>query len=194
MATVKRQEVACAVGIVASLVLLSYVTIVGKSAIRVDSTALAAVGLGCAAVSGIVSAANNVVSKRLAARGFTSSELMALRFYFLIASSIACIFLNKVPLALPSNQYLTIFAISFLGIIVPLYVLQVGITKIDVNSTALIITVGPIITFLTQIANGSFNVSWYSLIGISLALVFVVTGIRFKIREAIAAGIASKTS
>lgn len=176
-APIRRLDVVCAVGTVASVLLLGYVTIAGKSAVKVDSTLLAAVGLLGAIVSGSASAANNVVAKRLSLSGFSAREVMALRFYLLIAGALVWIGVKDVPFAISSQDILMIAAISFFGISIPLYLLQIGIARIDVHSTALIIAAGPLITYATQSLVGGFTTSVFSLVGVCLALSFVVVGI-----------------
>ena len=180
----KRVDIICAIGILFSIFFLGYLTITGRSGVTTNSAIWAAAGLLGATLSGFTSAANTVVTKRLVISGFKSSEIMVVRFYILVVASFCWIVLRDIPISMNANQFMTITAISFLGISIPLFALQAGIAKIDVNSVALIISVGPVITFVTQAIHGGFAVSLYSLVGIFLALFFVVFGIISKLRTA----------
>jgi drug/metabolite transporter (DMT)-like permease len=179
--TARKIDIFCACGILITILFLGYLTLTNHSGVKTQSFALALAGLSCAAISGFTSAANTVVTKRLIIGGFNSSEIMAFRFCLLIVGSIFWIATNRIAVSMPSHLFIQISLISFLGIALPLFLLQKGIGKIDVNTVALIISIGPIITYLTQSIYGGFNISVYSLVGILIAFSFVVIGVASKI-------------
>ena len=181
---VNRLDIICAVGIMFSIIFLGYLTLTGRSGVKSDSLFLAALGLLGTLISGFTSAANTVVTKRLVIGGFNSRQIMVVRFYFLIFISLFWIILRQIPVQMSADQFLAVAAISFFGISIPLFALQAGIARMDVNSVALMISVAPLITFVFQYLKGGFTVSLYSLAGVLSALAFVVVGIVAKFQMA----------
>ncbi|WP_028478975.1 EamA family transporter [Nocardia sp. CNY236] len=181
---VESADLVSSAGIFLSVALLAIVTITGVSGVGRLSATQAVLGIVGALVSGVTTAWNNIIAKRLAEGGLNASTVMALRFPLLIVSCLACIRLTDTPFAIGTGQLGAILLVALLLIVVPLYFLQLGIARSDVATTAVLIAIGPLITFLCQQALGNYPFSVPSLAGILIATMFVIYAIYEKFRAA----------
>jgi drug/metabolite transporter (DMT)-like permease len=176
--TVRREEWLSALGILAAMTLLAHATLS-----RLGSAG-AAWGLFCCLVSGAVTAINNIVAKRLSARGLTPSLIMAVRFVGLVLGSLLFLAASGEATGLDPRLALEIALLAFLGIVIPLYCLQIGIARIDVGTTALLIAIGPLVTLVFQTSFGGVALSVSSAAGIGLAFCFVLSHLALRLRRA----------
>lgn len=174
---------ACAVGIVFSMTWLGFVTISGRSAIKDISLFYGSLGLMCAVVSGVSSAITNIYAKRLSNRGFSSTETLSVRFYLLVIVSIGYAFLTRPSIDLGFDHILIILGLAIFGIGLPLFLLQEGINRMNVNSVALMMALAPLATYFFQLSRGAFSPSFFSLVGVLSTFAFVSMGIWLKARR-----------
>ncbi len=140
-------------------------------------------GILCAIASGTITAVNNLYAKRLSNAGVSSKEIMAMRFIFLIAVSGTFSFFDSTRLDLTVPLFFQILTISFAGMIIPIYFLQLGIARAPINSVALLMAIGPIITFILQKKLRGIPVSYNALAGISGITIAVIFGIVLRIKR-----------
>ncbi len=141
-------------------------------------------GLLLCILSGVATVLSTVLSKKMSMNGMTPSLLMATRFYVIIGVSVLWIIVRGEPVALTSHQYFQLLGISLGGIILPLYSLQMGIVRSDVNITTMLLATGPLVTFMLQQVMGTHKFSSGSLTGIGFAVLLVISGVVLRARRA----------
>ena len=177
-----RGDLLCALGVVLCVFWLMYISLSGQSFVANDNRLAVTYGLVSVFVSGLTASVNTIAAKRLALRGFAAGDTMAVRFYILILFSLGWLFVRQIPLQLRLDQIVVVVVIALIGISFPIYVLQLGIARLDVKSVALIMGATPVATYVVQVAKGGFGFSFYSLIGVIMTFVFVSLGIALKNR------------
>ena len=177
-----KYEVVSSVGLIASIAYLAWTILTGHASHPSDHLQTVA-GIGGAIVSGIVTAANNLLAKRLSNAGVTPSLLMATRFWLLvICCGIFVAVANPMGFDVDFTTLTKVVGIAVLGIVIPVYCLQIGISKTDVTSASMVVAGGPLLTFAFQNALGGYSFSLHSLAGIVAALGFVSVGVVSRMR------------
>ena len=169
-------EIISSVGIFISLVVLTFFSLTGRSAI--GSTFLNEkiwIGIFAAFVCGIAIVVNSLVSKRLHDRGWTAHSVMSVRFFLLVLC--AFIISHDRLSILSLKDFVVVLLIVFCGTIIPLYLLQVGIKLSEPITLSLLLSTGPIFTLLLQIFDPRLNNSVYTSISIFAVIFLVVISI-----------------
>lgn len=145
-------EAACATGILLSTMLLTVISLEGKSAIGLTNGMNVVLGLGAAAAGSGAMVGASMYSKRLSEAGARPVSIMAHRFYILLPLSAAAAFLlHPSGEGLPAVPSAGIIAgLSVLGVAIPLWLLQLGIQKLRPVEVIMIIATAPAFTFALQ--------------------------------------------
>jgi len=142
-------------------------------------------GLGFSFLCGIASILNLVFSKKLHEKEFTSRDIMTLRFYLLLGGSLVYLFVNQNIVPDSHNEILVFFVIAFGSTIPGLYMLQLGIERIEPITVSFLLTLGPLATLPFQIFDPrlSFSINSFlsSFIIICLTL-FAIYSRRYSIQ------------
>ncbi|MEQ4303970.1 ATP-grasp domain-containing protein [Plantactinospora sp. B6F1] len=167
-------ELAASVGILASLVVLGWGSLSGRSAVGEIGYADAALGMTLAVASGLASAGNIVFSKRLSDKGLSPTAVMAVRFPVTMAGAWVLVSATSLPdLGAALGPGLLLAVIS---VIVPLYLLQIGVRHAEPITVSLLICLGPGFTLALQTLDGRLRASALSISVILAMTAFVALG------------------
>jgi drug/metabolite transporter (DMT)-like permease len=114
----------------------------------------APLGVACAALSGVFTALNNILLKKLSERKLNSARIMSVRFFGLILVAAVGTAATWDQAQWLQTSLPPLIVTGLLGVIAPLYLLQLGIARIAVADTALILATGPIATLALQTIAG----------------------------------------
>lgn len=178
-----RSEVIAAIGILIGVLLLLGSTWIGRSAVGHISLNNNLLGLACSLLCGLAVVGNTIFSKRLSDHGMTARRIMAQRFLLLIVSGIA-LWPASVQLASITFEFIGIMLlIALLGVIVPLYLLQLGIERCEPVTVSLLLSCLPAFSLLLQLFDPRLSVSYYSVAGIILCVGFTGIGVISRIER-----------
>ncbi len=171
-------ESIAAVGILFGVLVLSLISWQGFSAMGQLPLRNTILGLINAVLCGFGVVGCVVFSKRLGEKGVTAGQMLGLRFFVLMAVGI---FFWPAGVALSqfsSTFYSEILMIAVVGVIVPLYVLQLGIQRCEPITVSLILSLLPAFSYGMQFFDDRLQNSPLSLIGISICIFFTAVGVR----------------
>jgi drug/metabolite transporter (DMT)-like permease len=175
-----RGEVFAALGIFSGVLLLTLSSVQGHSAVGILSTRDLIYGLMNCLIGGISIVGNTLYSKRLSDSGWTAGQIMSRRFYLLILVSLLFGWSSITRETFSSSMIAPFLLISFLGIIIPLYSLQLGIQRCEPLVVSLALSIGPVFSFLLQRFDQRLALSLSSFVGIAFICGFTVVGALFR--------------
>lgn len=180
---VVRWELIAALGVLGSLVYLSTVAWSGSSAIGDISTAGFLFGLLMCLLTAVAVVGNTFCTKRLSASGMSVSQMMACRFVLLIVLTYVLLLTRDSFAPYTAANIGTVLAISALGVIVSLYLLQQGIVRTEPNTVSLLFGTNLLITYAVQLFDPRLEQSWATLTGVLLLTVSMVAGVWARMRD-----------
>jgi hypothetical protein len=173
---VTRGRVIAAAGTAAAVLFLGLTTWGGRSAVRGRPAGELALGLAMALLCGVCGVGTTIVSRRLKGNGFTADQVMAARFFALLLCG---------AVALPAGAWgqfaanvTTVVIIATLGIIAPLYMLQLGIARVDPLTVHMLVAMVPAFVFAVQALDQRLAFSASSLLGVGATILFSLWGVR----------------
>ncbi len=133
------------------------------------SGVVASVGTGIGAVL------ITVASKALLDRGWQSGAVLAHRFYLILPVSFLFALAGD-PASVPWSASLvwTFIAISALGVVGPLYLLQVGIKHTDAWTVVVTMAAMPLVTFAMQGLSPAYAWTWLTGVGLAIITGFIM--------------------
>lgn len=133
------------------------------------SGVVASVGTGIGAVL------ITVASKALLDRGWQSGAVLAHRFYLILPVSFL-LALASDPSTVPWSASLvwTFIAVSALGVVGPLYLLQVGIKNTDAWTVVVTMASMPLVTFAMQGLSPAYAWTWLTGVGLAVITAFIM--------------------
>ncbi len=165
-----------AAGILTLLVASMYVSAIGQSGVRSVLPALSVLGVGASIVCGVGIALTPMCSKRLYDVGWRASQVMAVRFWALIALATVAVVLEGPRQHDPSGVVgvgVAALITAVVGTVVSLYILQLGIERLEPVTLALLFSVGPMFTLGLQSFDPRLHFSIASAAIVCLAEVLV---------------------
>ncbi len=175
---VVRKELMASVGIIVGVIVLTLVSWHGISAMGEIPLRHLFVGFLGSVLCGIGVVGNTIFSKRLSEKGFTTGQLLAVRFFLLILVGFA-FWPAKVSLShFSSSFYEKIGLISLFGVVLPLYILQLGIERCEPITISLILSLLPAFSYVAQFFDNRLQNSPWSLVGIVICIYFTVMGVK----------------
>lgn len=164
-------EIVTSVGIFVLIVVLTWGSFTGETAVGSIGTHRAALGVTLAVVAGLAVAASIVYSKRLSEAGFSPRSVMSVRFFVAIAAS-------WVAVAVASHPHVTAAIVpgvnlALISTVVPLYLLQLGIKHAEPITVSLLVCLGPGFTLALQLLDSRLRVSPLS-VGATLGIMILV--------------------
>ncbi len=161
-----------AAGILFGTALLAWASLSGFSGLREIHISHALIGLLAATIGGVAQAMNVVAVKRLGDKGWSASQIMAHRFYLLILAAMV-LGLTGPGLSVEGESQIVRLAIAtFLGIVIPLWMLQRGILYSEPFTVVALLSLGPVLTYAFQGFDGRIAWSTTSALGCSIVAVF----------------------
>ncbi|MGP4062349.1 DMT family transporter [Halobacillus sp. H74] len=164
-------------GAVIGSLLLIVSTLQGSSGIKFDSIPVAILGLSSSMLCGFCAALAAVFSKRLSNAQWSSSKILAHRFYAIVGLSLIFAIQQGNLLQQLSANWVWILIVSILGVTMPLYFLQIGIQYSDSFFVMMSLSFIPIFTFGFQLLDPRISTSYHSLSGIMIILLFALSSV-----------------
>lgn len=166
-------------GIIAGTAVLSWASIADRSAVQNVSVNHVLLGLGAAFIGGFGQVLTTLSTKKLASQNWSASQIMAHRFYLLTAVA-AAVALNSSGLLLDSPaSAMSVGAVSVLGIMLPLWLLQKGIILSSPFTVSVLLSLGPLMTLLFQGFDSRLLWSNMSVIGCGIIVLSTINNFAF---------------
>ncbi|WP_100399030.1 DMT family transporter [Bacillus sp. FJAT-44742] len=175
-----RLDSTVAWGTLAGSLLLVWATFTGRSGLNFVPSSEFIFGVAASLLCGFGAVLAADYSKKLSVKGWGSSYILAHRFYFIIVASLVLSILEGDLGAHLSNHLLWIIIVSVLGVLLPLYMLQVGIKHCDTFFVMVSIAFVPIFTFVFQLLDPRIAWSNTTLIGILILTFFALLSVFLK--------------
>jgi drug/metabolite transporter (DMT)-like permease len=149
--TASRIEFLIGIGILIGSILLFWASLTGHSGIEMISIDLTVKGLIASTISGIGAVLAAIYSKRLSDSGWSSTQILAHRFYAILPiTAILALTQDSLYLTVLENGKWILF-ITIAGVILPLYMLQIGIRFCNPFFVMITTTLVPVFTFIFQL-------------------------------------------
>ncbi len=148
--------------ILVTLALTAAVAVTGLSGAGPSSPGRAALGVLLAIVSGASISVNAVLCRKLNDAGVGPAALVGLRFAAVVVAAAALGAVFPAPLP-PAGVAAELALASFLLIVLPVYVNQIGISLASPITVRVVMALGPVAVFLLQLPAGRFALSPWSL-------------------------------
>ncbi|USL45327.1 MULTISPECIES: DMT family transporter [Priestia] len=176
-----KVDVAVCIGILLGTCILVWASITGASGVNVQITNTLN-GLITSFIAGIGMVLATLYSKKLSELGWTTFKILAHRFYMLVPLSFILVLNQNFDdiIQVFLNNWLLITIFTFLGLVIPLYLIQVGIKHCNPLFVAVTMSCGPVFTFLFQLIDPRVEWSWTSLSGIVIICLFVVLKVLYQ--------------
>ena len=168
----RRTLVVC-VGILLGCAILAVAAHQGSGfAVRSDD---AWYGLAASLAAGLGAVTITVASKSLAGHGWTFGAILAHRFYLILPVS-AVLSLNSevAAIAWSGSLLIALCAVSVVSLLMPLYLLQVGIGRCDPYTVMVTMSALPVITFILEGFSPVYSWSWLTATGLAITSFFVL--------------------
>ncbi|BEH97546.1 DMT family transporter [Edwardsiella ictaluri] len=174
-----RAEIFSVIGVFVCMSLMIHSTMNGASALGNTSRNYAIIGIVMAFLCGISMVLNTIFSKRLNNQGVKPHSIMTFRFVLIVLVGIYIAGYNEIMVTL--HQYwLTLLIVALFGNIIPLYILQVGISKVPPLVVSFALVLAPLFYFLSQQFSKRISFSVETFIYIICSLLFLSYGIYIK--------------
>jgi len=179
--SIPKAQWVIAIGTFIACTILIVAVVSGKSAVQIDITwpvilaLIASVGCGAGAVL------CTIYSKRLSEAGWTTSMILANRYYGIILLSFFATF--DIFFKYFSGNISWIIAVTAVGVMLPMYLLQIGIQYCSPLIIMMSLCFVPIFTFFFQMFDTRLSWSPVSLLGISLLFILGVCSLYLEKRS-----------
>ncbi|MFD0597111.1 hypothetical protein ACFQZ4_36620 [Catellatospora coxensis] len=150
-------EMGASAGIFVLILALTWGSLTGRSAVGQIGHREAVLGVGLAVVSGLASAANIVLSKRLSDSAFSPKSVLAVRFFITIAASWLMVGAAAQPRL--AQSLLPGLVLTAISVVVPLYLLQLGVKHAEPMTVSLLVCLGPGFALAFQLFDRRLTVS-----------------------------------
>ena len=172
---VNQAERLCYAGLAASLAFLCWAVLAGQSGLRTESLLAIAAGLVLPIVSGVSITVSLLWCKRLNERGIGADAISASRYWLIIVVAVLVELIGERPTGVGNPRDLAILAIvTTVLIVLPLYSLQLGIARTAPLTAHVIRSLGPVLIFGLELADGRIAYSGPILAGIVLYSFFAL--------------------
>lgn len=174
---VLKIEAVAAVGTLLGILILVVSTLGGFSSLGTIENSKGAIGLSLSIFSALGIMGNTFFQKQLSESGFRTQQVMAVRFWFLIFLGAILAPRDGIDQLYQGSFIVQNLFIAGATVILPLYLLQRGIERLEPITISLILAAMPILTFFMQLFDTRLVPSFFSLAGITICLGFSVLGI-----------------
>ncbi|MEY9974853.1 drug/metabolite transporter (DMT)-like permease [Lysinibacillus sp. RC46] len=161
-----------ATGTFLACTILILAVVSGKSAVQMDITFPVILALIASVSCGVGAVLCTIYSKKLSEAGWTTSMILANRYYGIILLSFFATF--DIFFKYFSGNISWIIAVTVMGVMLPMYLLQIGIQYCSTLIVMMSLCFVPIFAFFFQMFDSRLSWSPISLLGISLLFIFGV--------------------
>ncbi len=132
-------------------------------------------GLGASAAAGLGAVLITMASKALIGRGWKFGAVLAHRFYLILPLSLILAFGSDLSTIEWSGALVvSLVFVSLVGVLVPLYLLQVGIGRCDPYTVMVTMAALPVITFILEGFSPVYSWSWMTGLGLLIVSLFLL--------------------
>ncbi|MEY9979018.1 hypothetical protein [Lysinibacillus sp. RC79] len=170
--SIPKAQWVIATGAFIACTILILAVVSGKSAVQMDLTLPVIVALIASVGCGVGAVLCTMYSKRLSEAGWTTSMILANRYYGIILLSFFATF--DIFFKYFSGNISWIIAVTAVGVMLPMYLLQIGIQYCSPLIVMMSLCFVPIFTFFFQMFDSRLSWSPISLLGISLLFILGV--------------------
>lgn len=152
-------------GVFAVLLALAVVVLAGLSGVRERPLSDTALGLALAFASGVFISLTSDVTKRMHEHGVSAEAVLAVRFILMVgvAATMSWLEIGSGAPIVDLETLGTIAGAALALIVLPLYVLQLGLVRTSAVTTWVIMALGPCLVFALQALDGRIIASPYTL-------------------------------
>ncbi|MFJ6208566.1 EamA family transporter [Lysinibacillus sp. NPDC092081] len=173
--SIPKAQWVIATGTFIACTILILAVVSGKSAVQMDLTLPVIVALIASVGCGVGAVLCTMYSKRLSEAGWTTSMILANRYYGIILLSFFATF--DIFFKYFSGNISWIIAVTAVGVMLPMYLLQIGIQDCSTLIVMMSLCFVPIFTFFFQMFDSRLSWSPISLLGISLLFILGVSSL-----------------
>lgn len=138
-------------------------------------------GLSASVAAGIGAVLITMASKTLLNRGWKFGAVLAHRFYLILPLSLVMTLgTDMVALEWSSTLAATLLVVSVVGVLAPLYLLQVGIGRCDPYTVMVTMAALPVLTFIIEGFSPLYTWSWPTAVGLAVVTAFLLLDITAK--------------
>lgn len=173
------QRIMVCVGVLAGCAILALAAVKGSGFASFGENAW--LGLLASVAAGIGAVLITMASKALLNRGWKFEAVLAHRFYLIIPISLAMTLGSGLP-SIEWSGYLiaALLAVGFIGVLVPLYLLQVGIGLCDAYTVMVTMAALPVLTFIIEGFSPLYAWSWLTAAGVGVVTLFLLVDVMGK--------------
>jgi drug/metabolite transporter (DMT)-like permease len=175
-------ELAASWGMLAAAAFLGVGVWYGHSSVGALSPSDATFGIGCVLLCGVANGGITVVSKRLADRKVTTSQVMASRFFLLLAGCLVFLVIRAPAIGPLFDEAGGVLLIGVFGVIAPMFVVQKAIERTEPITVVLVGSIVPVAAFGFQQLDHRLQFSWLSFTGAAAIALVVVAGTYRRLR------------
>ncbi|MDN3609763.1 DMT family transporter [Vibrio ostreicida] len=168
------RQVVTSTGIIIGAIVLAWASVSEQSAVQNVSQTHIVVGLVAALIGGFGQVLTTLSTKRLADKNWDASQLMAHRFYLLIAVSGFAAFNGPSLTVQTIPDLFGLLLVGIFGVLVPLWLLQKGIINSSPFTVSVLLALGPLMTLCFQGFDSRLSLSLWSVIGCVIIVVSTV--------------------
>jgi drug/metabolite transporter (DMT)-like permease len=171
-----RLEVVAAVGVLTAMVYLAWESWRGTSGTGGLTLGGLLFGLAACALTAAAVAGNTFYTKRLGEAGMTVGEMMTCRFVLLILTTLVIVGIRGSAAPYSGQNILAILLISLVGVIISLYLLQMGIVRTEPITVSMLFGANLVITFAIQFFDPRLPQSAHTFLGVLSLAGFMAIG------------------
>jgi drug/metabolite transporter (DMT)-like permease len=173
------QRIVVCVGVLVGCAILALAAVKGSGFASFGENAW--LGLLSSATAGVGAVLITMASKALINRGWKFEAVLAHRFYLIIPISLAITLGSGLPAIEWSGSLIAaLLAVGFIGGLVPLYLLQVGIGRCDPYTVMVTMAALPVLTFIIEGFSPLYVWSWLTAAGIGVVTLFLLVDVMGK--------------
>ncbi|SCW96203.1 MULTISPECIES: EamA family transporter [unclassified Pseudomonas] len=176
---VKLQEAIASIGVLIAMIMSGAVILTGHSAVGDMDHERLYVGIAMSVLCGLSVSLNTVISKGLTNERVQPHQIMAFRFFVLIVASLMMTTGSSISSTV-ADYYVPLAFVTVLGYLIPMYALQVGLKLVEPLTASFSMALAPLVFIVIQMFDARLQFSWFSLITILTAMVFIVYGVYVK--------------
>ncbi|MFB7158778.1 EamA family transporter [Lysinibacillus sp. NPDC056232] len=179
--SIPKAQWVIATGTFIACTILIVAVVSGKSAVQMDITWPVILALIASVGCGVGAVLCTIYSKRLSEAGWTTSMILANRYYGIILLSFFATF--DIFFKYFSGNISWIIAVTAVGVMLPMYLLKIGIQYCSPLIVMMSLCFVPLFTFFFQMFDVRLSWSPVSLIGISLLFILGVCSLYLEKRS-----------
>lgn len=178
---VSVRQAITSVGIIFGTVLLAWASISNLSAVQNSNQHQVTLGLAAALIGGLGQVMTTLSTKELAKQSWSASQIMAHRFYLLIAVSAIAAMNERGVMVAGLSDVASVGLVTVLGIILPLWLLQRGIIMSSPFTVSVLLALGPLVTLAFQGLDS--RLTWSNMTVTGCGIIVLSTIINFTIKN-----------